>query len=119
MGIFDKFKKRKLEVDTQIKEKEDKSILEKYNEVKIIISSKATADVYFNDKVVRIQGELGIDGFLASPKSMKWMKPNYLRDKALTISEQQEIINIVNAYYREKKDKIYFEDDNPKYERKN
>lgn len=82
------------------------------NKVKVIISSKETADVYFDDKIVRISGELGLNNFLASSKDMKWIKPAHLKNKVLTNSEQQEIINVVNAFYEGKKDRIYFEDDN-------
>lgn len=97
------------------KVKKENPILEKYipkyNKVKILISSKTTADVYFNDKVVRILGELGREIFwVPHPVNMKWMKPKELKNKALTISEQQEIINVVNAYYGEEKNQIYFED---------
>lgn len=82
------------------------------DEVKVIISSKETADVYFNNKIVRISGELGLNGFLASSKNMKWIKPSYLKNIILTVSEQQEIINAVNSFYGEKKNRICFEDDN-------
>lgn len=81
------------------------------NEVKVIISSKATAEVYLPDKIIRIFGELGLNGFLASTKNMKWLKPTHLRNKELTYSEQQEVIRVVNEFYKGKKERIYFKDD--------
>ena len=80
--------------------------------IKIVFSSKESVDVYFADKIVRIPGELGLGTFLASSKSMKWMKPAHLRDKALSTDEQQDIINLVDKYYKGKKPEIYFEIDN-------
>lgn len=83
------------------------------NEAKLIISSKSTADVYFNDKIIRIFGELGLDSFLASKEDMKWLKPTYLKDKSLTPSEQQKIIDLVYSYNHRQEIKIYFKNDNP------
>lgn len=81
------------------------------NEVKVIISSKSTADVYVDDKIIRVFGELGLSGFLASTKNMKWLKPEHLKNKELSYSEQLEIVKLINECYRGKKERIYFEDD--------
>ena len=73
--------------------------------------NRGSADVEWNGKRARFGGELGVGGFAASPKTMKWMFPE--RDIPVSEEERDKWICAINNYYENTKgESLFFLEDN-------
>ena len=80
------------------------------NEVIVLFSSKSTIDIKYNGRIARFYGELGLDSFNASAKSMKWMTPQ--KDVLPTETERNEVILAVKQLHYKKRNRVFFVDEN-------
>ena len=85
---------------------------------KIDFYSRTTADVYYEGlpKIVRIEGELCYDYFVAWPDTMIWADPPESwewpperKGDRLTESEQKQVMDDVKEYYGRGKAEVVFE----------
>lgn len=83
------------------------------------ISSRSNADVYYEDRTVRIPGEVMNSYFLADPYEMFWLEkedreiwpwklPEEKRKKKLSEAEAAIVMETVNEYFRHKKEPVIF-----------
>ena len=87
--------------------------------IRVVISSRCTADVHFAEKIVRIRGELCAHYFLANPYTMiriteaesrtaPWLLDQGRQKERLSESDCRNVMNAVNDYYRNKTEPVIF-----------
>ena len=85
----------------------------------IRVSSRSTADVHFGEKIVRMDGEIEANYFLADAHSMFWLTeedsrdwpwtlPEEKRRNILTDAETQAVMDAVTAYGKHPNGQIFF-----------
>jgi len=85
----------------------------------IRVSSRSTADVHFGEKIVRMDGEIEANYFLADATSMFWLAeedsrdwpwtlPEEKRRNILTDAERNAVMEAVNAYGKHSNGQLFF-----------
>ena len=85
----------------------------------IRFNSRSTADVHFGGKIVRMNGEIEANYFLADAHSMFWLAeedshdwpwnlPEEKRRNVLTDAERDAVMEAVNAYGKRPNGQIFF-----------
>lgn len=85
----------------------------------ILFNSKDTADVHFGDLIVRMNGEIEANYFLANPYSMFWLAEEdsqiwpwnletEKKQNVLSEAERQAAMDAVNAYGKHPNGQIFF-----------